>query len=207
MKRILLVVGLGLCLAVGALKSEEISAFDDLWSRLAKLEHLQGRFEQTQYDQSGTAVTQSSGTFKLLRPDFFAWEIYAPDSQLIIANPEFLWHHDRDLETVTRRPITDNIEFSPLQVLGGRADVLQQRFTISRPGEGQFLLVPKQEGAGFQQLVLIFSGEELQAMEITDNLDQNVNIALLNLDSTASLTESDFAFSPPPGADLFYYEQ
>jgi outer membrane lipoprotein carrier protein len=207
MKRILLVIGLGLSLVVGVLKSAELSAYDELWARLATFDRLQGRFAQTQFDQRGAKIAESSGNFKLLRPGFFAWEIFSPDSQLIIANPEFLWHHDRDLETVTRRPITGSAEFSPLQVLGGDAEVLRERFAITQSEPDHFLLIPALGDAGFQQLSLYFEGGQLSAMEIIDSLNQRVHIAFSNLDTDSSLEASDFAFSPPAGADLFYYDQ
>ena len=207
MKRILLIIGLGLSLIVGVIKSAELSAYDELWERLAKFDQLQGRFEQTQFDQDGKVIAQSSGHFKLLRPGFFAWEIFSPDSQLIIANPEFLWHHDRDLETVTRRPITGSAEFSPLQVLGGDAQVLRERFTITQTKPDQFLLIPTLGDAGFQQLSLHFDAGGLSSMEIIDSLNQRVQITFSNLDTDSSLQASDFAFSPPAGADLFYYDQ
>ncbi|MFT6958247.1 MAG: outer membrane lipoprotein carrier protein [Halieaceae bacterium] len=207
MKRILLMIGLGLSLVVGVLKSAELNAYDELWAKLATFDQLQGRFEQTQFDQDGKVIAESSGNFRLLRPGFFAWEIFSPDSQLIIANPEFLWHHDRDLETVTRRPITGSAEFSPLQVLGGDAQVLRKRFAITYIEPDQFLLTPTLESTGFQQLSLRFKGDVLSSMEIIDSLNQRVRIAFSNLNADSSLTASDFSFSPPEGADLFYYDQ
>ena len=47
----------------------------------------------------------------------------------------------------------------------------------------------------------------LTGMEIQDNLDQNVVIKFTDLDSESALSAADFVFSPPPGADLFYYDE
>jgi outer membrane lipoprotein-sorting protein len=44
-------------------------------------------------------------------------------------------------------------------------------------------------------------------MEIEDNLDQTVVITFTDLDSESELSPTDFAFTPPAGADLFYYDE
>ena len=104
MTRIFLLLGLGICLVAGIARSDD-SATAALAAELEQLEHIQGKFLQRQYAASnGDLVGESRGTFRLLRPGYFAWEISDPDSQLIVADLEHLWHFDRDLETVTRRP-------------------------------------------------------------------------------------------------------
>ena len=98
---------LTLCLGLAPLFSfaQPGSDVDDLVKALAPVKQLQGRFTQRQYGQDKALQAESSGKFRLLRPGYFAWEILAPDQQLIIAGPQFIWHFDRDLDTVTRRPV------------------------------------------------------------------------------------------------------
>lgn len=180
---------------------------DALLQALADIGSLQGDFEQRQYSEQDRILVESSGSFRLLRPGYFAWEIRSPDSQLIIATPEYIWHHDLDLETVTRRPVTDTAEMSPLQVLGGDENVLRERFDVSHPEEGVFVLTPTQGDAGFLSLRLQLRGATIAAMEIRDKLNQRVEISFDNLDSATVLTAGDFKFVPPPGADQFYYDE
>ena len=101
---------------------------NDLLAALAPIERLQGLFAQRQYGQDSLLLAESSGSFKLLRPGYFAWEIRSPDQQLIIADPEFIWHFDRDLETVTRRPVNSESAMTPLQILGGDESALREKF-------------------------------------------------------------------------------
>ena len=75
-------------------------------------------------------------------PGFFSWEISSPDSQLIIANPEYLWHYDIDLETVTRRPVVGMWKMSPLQILGGDESVLREKLRCARTPMIRSLLRP-----------------------------------------------------------------
>ncbi|MEP1593794.1 MAG: outer membrane lipoprotein chaperone LolA, partial [Halieaceae bacterium] len=187
--------------------SDTPTTTDALLAQLAGIDYLQGNFEQTQQGQNGKTMATSSGRFQLLRPGFFSWEILSPDSQLIIANPEFLWHHDRDLETVTRRPVAGSEQMAPLQVLGGDEDILRERFTVNQSSDTSFTLIPVASDPGFQHLTLTFSNGTLVSMQILDSLNQQVEVRFSNLDSTTPLAPEDFAFSPPDGADLFYYDE
>jgi outer membrane lipoprotein carrier protein len=180
---------------------------NDLLASLAPIKHLQGSFFQQQYGEDKLLLAESSGKFRLLRPGYFAWEILSPDEQLIIAGPKFIWHYDRDLETVTRRPITSSAEMTPLQILGGDESTLREKFRVVRKAEGTFLLTPLTEGAGFKQLTLYLDKAQLTGMDIQDNLDQTVVIKFSDLDSQSALSSTDFAFTPPAGADLLYYDE
>jgi outer membrane lipoprotein carrier protein len=180
---------------------------NDLLAALAPIERLQGLFSQRQYGQDGLLLAESSGSFKLLRPGYFAWEILSPDQQLIIADPDFIWHYDRDLETVTRRPVTSESAMAPLQILGGDESALREKFQIDRAEDGAFVLTPISENAGFKQLTLHLGDAQITGMDVLDNLGQQVMIEFSNLDGESALTDSDFAFTPPEGADLFYYDE
>jgi outer membrane lipoprotein carrier protein len=174
---------------------------------LEQFEQVQGSFSQRQFGQDNILLAESTGEFRVLRPSYFAWEVLSPDEQLIIVGPEFIWHYDRDLETVTRRPVTGDAEMVPLKILGGDAEKLQEKFAIVRRSEDAFVLTPLSESVGFKQLILYVDQTQLSGMEIQDNLDQFVEIKFTNLDADVELSSADFAFTPPPGADLFYYDQ
>lgn len=180
---------------------------DALLAALAPVKHLQGSFTQQQYGQDKLLLAESSGKFRLLRPGYFAWEILSPDEQLIIADPQFIWQYDRDLETVTRRPVTTNAEMAPLQILGGDESALREKFQVVRKEDGAFVLTPTASGAGFKQLTLYLNKTQLTGMDIQDNLDQSVVIKFAELDSQSELSSADFAFTPPAGADLLYYDE
>jgi len=179
---------------------------DQLLSELSGIESLQGAFIQQQYHQGSSDPVESRGHFKLRRPGYFSWEIESPDSQLIIATPDFVWQHDRDLETVTRRPVDDSAQMSPLQVLGGDADELRARYQVGAEGQGRYRLTPLQQDSAFQSLQVSFAQHQIVGMEIRDNLGQRVVVEFSHLDRSP-LGPDDFSFTPPPGADLFYYDQ
>jgi outer membrane lipoprotein carrier protein len=192
-----------LSLLPGVVLADAVDALNDA---LAPLDGLQGNFTQQQYDESGEILLESSGRFSVLRPDYFSWEIRAPDNQLVIATPEFIWHHDRDLETVTRRPLAAAGAMTPLQVLGGDVAVLRAAFTVTQVQDDTFILRPRGADAGFQELSLHLRNGEIASMEVLDNLDQKLQVEFSDLISNGELSPSDFAFTPPPEADLFFHE-
>ena len=205
MTKYLLAAWLGIApLLSVAQSSSDVNA---LLALLDQFKHVQGSFSQRQFGQDKILLAESSGEFRVLRPSYFAWEVLSPDEQLIIVDPEFIWHYDRDLETVTRRPVTGDAEMVPLKILGGDAKKLQEKFHIVRQSENAFALTPLSEGVGFKQLILYVDQAQLGGMEIQDNLNQFVEIKFTDLDTEVELSSADFAFIPPPGADLFYYDQ
>ncbi|MGB1139842.1 MAG: outer membrane lipoprotein chaperone LolA [Halioglobus sp.] len=201
-------VALLLALLGSGIASAAESALDSLEQRLADMSQLSGTFVQRQYVEEGVEPILSSGRFRLLQPGYFAWDIQSPDSQLVIAGPEFIWHYDRDLETVTRRPVAGQPSLSPLQVLGGREGALAANYTVTAGAkDGEFILQPLTPDAGFNSLVLSFDGGAISRLTFTDNLGQRVEVDLAELDAQTPLTPADFAFTPPDGADLFFHDQ
>tara|TARA_R110001599_G_scaffold353866_1_gene600913 strand:- start:35918 stop:36544 length:627 start_codon:yes stop_codon:yes gene_type:complete len=207
MKRLLLIAGFTFSLLAAAVRAQEVAAIDQLLHRLGQINALQGQFQQRQFDGSGEVLIESSGSFKLLRPFYFSWEISSPDNQLIVANAEYLWHYDIDLQTATRRPVVGNIEASPLQILGGDESVLREQYTVQRDGDDTFTLTPLDAAKGFRQLTVTFTAGVMSQMDIVDRLGQRVVVDFEQVDAQTALSSSDFEFTPPPGdVDLFYYD-
>lgn len=184
---------------------------NELIETLDLTESLQGNFVQQQYGNDGVLQGTSSGTFKMLRPGYFSWAISSPDSQLILVTPQYLWHLDRDLETLTRRPVSNSTAMSPLQLLGGKEGLLQSGFDVSKTSDSLFSITPKEgesiSSAGFSSLNIGLDENVIAGMEIIDGLNQRIVITFQSVDKTSVLTQSDFDFTPPDGVDLFYYDE
>ncbi|MFV8817248.1 outer membrane lipoprotein chaperone LolA [Haliea sp. E17] len=207
MRRFLLLGALTLCLVIGVARSEE-DATAQLAQQLTAISQLSGHFSQSQRGAGAEGeLTYASGSFRLLRPSYFAWIISAPDDQEIIADGDTLWHYDRDLETVTRRPLGGAQMQSPLQVLSGDYQALRRDYEVTATGQGRFQLVPKSAQPAFRELTLVFSDGTLGGMEILDNLGQLLLIEFTDLDRNPGLTPADFVFKVPEDADFFDYAQ
>ena len=207
MSKLLVIAGLGFCLLAGFARAEDTAATDQLLQRLNRITYLQGDFSQSQFGDGDTVLSRSSGRFKLLRPFFFSWDILSPDNQLIVANAEYLWHYDIDLQTATRRPVVGNVEASPLQILGGDESALRDRYTVTRDADDTFTLTPDDDGHSFRRLTVTFADVAIVRMDILDKLGQRVVVDFDEVDTKTPLTARDFEFTPPAeGVDLFYYD-
>lgn len=198
-----------LCLLLAVFSGPAVAAdpVDALVEALAGIERLAGRFRQEQFDESGALLLESSGRFRLLRPGYFAWDIVSPDSQLVIADPRYVWHYDRDLQTVTRRPADSGGAMAPLQVLGGDTQALRDAFRIEEGAEGRFKLTPVSPDGGFESLTLQLADDQVVAMTVHDDLGQRIVIHFLDVDRDPPLTPADFSFEPPEDADVFYHDE
>ncbi len=204
-----MIAGLGLCLSLLAViaRAGDTAATDQLLARLNRITHLQGEFSQRQYGEADAVLAESSGAFKLLRPFFFSWEIRAPDNQLIVANAEYLWHYDKDLQTATRHPVVGNVEASPLQILGGDEAALRDQYAVTQDADNTFTLTPLGTGHSFRRLTVTFAGDTISRMDIVDKLGQRVVVDFERVDAKTSLSSGDFEFTPPSeDVDLFYYD-
>ena len=68
MKRYLAILWLSLLTLCASVQAN--TAIDELLAALQNIEQLQGRFKQLQYAESDVLLVESSGTFRLLRPDW-----------------------------------------------------------------------------------------------------------------------------------------
>lgn len=205
--RLIALAGLTLCFVLGILRAEADDPTGELIERLEQIGSLQGEFEQQQRDREGKLLATSSGSFQLLRPGYFAWTISSPDRQLIVTDQQYLWHFDRDLETVTRRPVASRALSSPLMVLGGDTALLRQLYEVERAGQGVYLLRVLEGDPGFSELTVKFQQETLHSLSLINQLDQRLQIVFTEVDSDPGLSPADFIFTPPPEADLFYYDE
>lgn len=209
MNRVAVTAGLALCLLLaGFARAADEVATGELLARLQRISQLQGEFVQRQYGDGDNIIAESTGVFRLLRPVYFSWEIRSPDRQLIVANAEYLWHYDMDLQTATRRPVVGNIEASPLQVLGGDEAALRDQYDVEQTGTDRFVLVPVDARHGFRRLAVTFDGDIIEQMDIIDKLGQRVVVDFREVDAGTPLSGADFEFTPPgEGVDLFYYDE
>lgn len=138
----------------------------------------------------------------LQRPGKFRWSIKTPSTQLIVADGNYLWIYDADLEQVTKQKLNASNTTNPASLLSGDAVAIQQRFNVRDAGNDSFELTPKGKNDLFKSVRLNFKNNVLNQMIVVDNLDQittfNFNFVKIN----PNLSPSTFVFSPPKGVDI-----
>lgn len=204
-----LIVVLWVCLssALVVADSEQNSA-TQLRVLLDAMNTLQGKFTQTLYDVKGQALDESTGTFVLQRPGKFYWKTEQPYPQLLVSNQQTIWLYDPDLEQVTVRPFTDDLQRTPALLLSEDISRLQESFTIQyervEPQQEKFTLTPKVTTGLFQHLTLVFVAGQLQAFHLQDNLGQATDFTLREVERNLAVDSALFNFTPPPGVDVLH---
>ena len=178
--------------------------FDILFSWLDSFSSLSGAFRQTQSRAYEGVSVESTGDFKALKPDYFSWHQITPDNQLVLSNAEFIWHYDKDLETVTRRKISD--QMASLQLLLGDSTSIKNEYSILLPNTGDYHLTPRNPHSNFQMIRLYFTKHELSQIRIIDRIGHELIIELSDLQYNPSLTAEDFVINASENAEFLYDE-
>ena len=165
----------------------------DVLETLAEREGMAGQFTQEIISPEGEVLERSSGSFGLLRPHFFRWEILTPDSQLLLADGETLTQIDWDLEVVVERPISETAS-SPFQWLLASRTVLESAFDISLSGNAA-VLISTDSRSPFQRLQIEQMAETVWRLDAKDQGGQVLRVELNeNADSPPEI--ADFVVPP-----------
>ncbi len=171
------------------------------------LDSLSATFEQTVLDPQGQVSQRMSGTVELARPMKFHWRYLAPYEQDIVADGKRLWLYDPDLGQVTVKSLDKDLQGTPAALLGSRRP-LEETFLIRELDKHNGLawveLRPRNEDSGFDSIRMGFSGDALAVMELRDSFGQTSIITFGKLRKNINIAPDEFAFEPPPGADVIY---
>ena len=167
----------------------------DVLETLAGREGMAGQFTQEIISPEGEVLERSSGSFGLLRPHFFRWEILTPDSQLLLADGETLTQIDWDLEVIVERPMSETAS-SPLQWLLASRTALDSAFDISLSGDAA-LLISADSQSPFQRLHIEQMAETVWRLDAEDQGGQVLRVELReNVDRPPQIAD----FVAPPTA-------
>lgn len=203
MRRLPLAALAAALLAVG---SAQAGARDDLDAFTRDLEGLQGQFTQQVFDANGKHRETSSGSVALSAPRLFRWEYAKPYPQLIVADGDFVWIYEPDLQQATKRPQGAEEQNSPLAALIDPTR-LDRQFNVSEAGSEAGLewlrLTPRgDEEGGFQDARLGFGKAGLARMTVVDALGQRTEIVFSDWKRNPSFARGTFRFVPGKDVDV-----
>ncbi len=180
------------------------SGLDQLRGFLKATQSGRASFTQTVATKAPRKPMEASGTFEFSRPGKFRWVYEKPYYQLLVADGEKLWVHDRDLNQVTVKKLGAALGASPAAILAGD-NALDKNFNLkddgSREGLEWVIATPRAEST-FEWVKIGFSGERLAAMELKDSFGQTTRIRFTNFERNVTLDAATFRFTPPKGADV-----
>ncbi len=202
-----------LILAVSATVSFADEQAKKFSQRMEAVASMVGSFEQKVFDNSGSLLQETEGSFKLKRPGYFLWEIAPPYEQLIVASPEATKVYDPDLEQLTIYQ-RNHLDGSPAILLSGDVSKISDQYeisAISKDGVEQYSLLPRVKESiinDFKQLDFRFSSENgtLVSLQVLDQLDQKTSIQFSSVKINANVPVSEFSPEFPPGTDIIIDE-
>ncbi|OUD15071.1 outer membrane lipoprotein chaperone LolA [Thioflexithrix psekupsensis] len=172
---------------------------------LDQLNTLQAQFQQKLYNEQGELLETSAGQLSLKRPNRFRWHYQNPYEQLIVADGEYVWIYDTDLEQVTQRELAQALGNTPAFLISPVHQV-DQDFTVALLENSEvvtrFLLKPKNSEAQFSSIEIWLKDMQLQGLRLQDNLGQFTAIDFSNQVLNQALDEKLFIFTPPPHVDV-----
>ena len=194
---------------VALLLAPAVRAADSARARLDAfargLTSISGDFSQTTFDANGRRGQTAQGTLALQAPRLFRWQVSSPYRQLIVADGKRVWLYDPELQQVTVRMQGDAEAHSPLTVLTDLGQ-LDREFRVTelgaRDGLDWLKLTSTAKSPDFKAAELGFGPQGLARMVFTDQLGDRTEIAFSDWKRNVALPESEFRFTPPPGADV-----
>lgn len=198
-----------LCLLL--LSTSSFASEDMLKRFFSDVTTLQANFMQSVTDESGMTLQTKSGVFSFSRPGKFRWNYNSQDPDIalgeqIISDGMTITFYDPDLETAQLRSMSNAVEQVPTLMLVQSGENLERFFNVTDFGKTDGLtwvaLKPKDENAGYQELMIGFSGENLNTIALTDGLGNETRLRLNNIRTNTVLSKRLFAFSAPEGVDI-----
>lgn len=172
---------------------------------LSQVHSLRADFTQVVMDPNLRTVKQSGGTLLIKRPNRFRWDYAAPNKEIIVADGKRVWMYDVALQQVTVKPLDGTLAASPAVLLSGSNDV-SRNFKVQDLGDKDGVswvgLTPKVKDTDFEDVRLGFRNGTVAVMELKDALGNLTRITFSHVVRNATLSDDQFRFTPPPGADV-----
>lgn len=182
---------------------EQMNAF------LADLTSLQAHFEQSVLNTEDASAGAFSGDFMVKRPGRFRWSYTVPQKQDIIADGDWVWLVDHELEQVSQQSQAAALKGTPASLLVNGGDV-EEQFEVVELGEHQGMewieLVPRDPEGPFERIQLAFAGNMLQRMETRDHFGQVSRMIFHGMRRNLALDDALFRFNNADQWDLFTTE-
>lgn len=186
----------------------EAAALEQFKAFVANTKSARGEFSQRMVKEDGgklRASNPASGTFLFARPGKFIWTYKKPYEQVLQADGEKLYMHDKDLNQVTVRPLGNAIGSSPAAILFGSND-LEKNFALSEAGEKEGLewlqAIPKAKDTQFEKIGIGLRDGVPVAMELRDSFGQVSVLTFTRFEKNPALPVTQFQFVMPKGADV-----
>ncbi len=173
---------------------------------IAATRSAQANFTQEVMDQNGKRIQSASGVMQFQRPGKFRWTYQKPYEQLIVGDGVKFWLYDVDLNQVTVKKLDAALGSSPAALLSGNNEI-ERDFILKESGNRDGLewlqATPKGQDSSFNGILMAFNVQsELVVMELNDMYGHKTVLRFSAMQRNPKLSEQQFKFTPPKGADV-----
>ena len=165
-------------------------------------------FRQVVLDSDDRVLSVVTGRVRLLRPKYLSWIYDEPEPLVLAADGESFWVYDPVLEQATVRPFEEALAGTPLRLLfeaGPGKELRDIEFSRHQDGLDWLVVRLPDTEAGDEWFIGLRDGA-IEHLQFRDDLGQRVHLRLLDLQVNLPLDAADFAYAPPPGADVLGQE-
>jgi len=170
---------------------------------------MSANFSQSVKSENRSNPEESAGVFQMQRPGKFRWNYKKPFEQQIVADGKNLWVYDVEMEQVIVKSEDLVLGSTPAILLSGNASITD-KFEVTEEMHNDtgskdvfwVQLLPKDKETGFEKLIMGFSGDSLQFMELKDTFGQVTRLTFSNLKVNQPIDPSVFKFKIPKGVDV-----
>lgn len=200
------ILALGFSLLFASL-SVQADAAHKLQEKLDNISSYKATFTQEIRDEFNIVLDSSNGHFELQRPKQFRWVVKDPYEQEIVADGVNLWQFDRDIEQINVSGLDASLDTTPAAILTkDKVDIVDDynvaEIASDTPSTSIFQLSSKAEDALFERLLIEFNGDDLVALQVSDNLGQSTLIEFSDVDLEPEFADDHFTFVAPQGVDV-----
>lgn len=183
-------------------------AKDRLDAYLKGLSTLSAGFRQITLAADGGRMVESAGNFYLKRPGRFRWEYQSPVDQVIVADGDRVWLHDRELDQVSHQGQSQALDGTPAQLLA-TDEPIERHFDVYGWDAGDerdwVELRPKGGSGDVVRIRIGFDGERLDTLLMEDSFGQITRLSFFDIQRNPALDEKLFRFDTSVGGDFLQF--
>lgn len=164
---------------------------------------LQATFLQYELVEGNQKVDPNSGRVWMQSPDKFRWHYLDPIEQLIVADGKQVWVYDEDLEQVTVKAQSNQL--NPIYVIIND-DKSQQHYDIKHEIQNQGIdwisLTPKKANDEVKTVWLAIKDQQVKQIKVVNNFSQTMVFEFNEIKKNPDFGKDLFTFVPPEGVDV-----
>ncbi len=167
------------------------------------LSGLEAAFVQYELIDGSEKVDPNAGRVWMQSPDQFRWHYIDPIEQLIVADGKNVWVYDEDLEQVTVKAQSNQL--NPIYVIIND-DKSQQHYHIKHEVQSQGMdwisLTPKVENEEVKTVWLAIEDAVVKQIKVVNNFSQTMVFEFSDIKKNPDFEAGLFEFVPPEGVDV-----